>query len=351
MRIAVDAMGGDLGPEPIIKGAIKAASEKIEIIIVGKKKLISPILSKYNAKNLPIFLQNADEVVAMNESPSLVVRNKKKSSMAVGINLVKDKKVSAFVTPGNTGAAMAYGIMILKRIKNIQRPAIAVILPTRKGKVVLIDVGSNVDCKPIHLFQFGLMGALLSKNLVGINNPKIALISIGEEDSKGNLQVKKAHEYFKLSSLNYIGFKEGRDILQGEVDVFVCDGFIGNICLKLSESVGSILIDIAKKEIENSLMAKIGAIFLKTSIKKIKKQIEYRKYGSAPLLGLNGAIFISHGSSDENAIYNGIKNAKKFVKSGYNTQLQKELEMYADIDKRKFWDNIKYKIPFTHTVN
>ncbi len=351
MRIAVDAMGGDLGPEPIIKGAIKAASEKIEIIIVGKKKLISPILSKYNAKNLPIFLQNADEVVAMNESPSLVVRNKKKSSMAVGINLVKDKKVSAFVTPGNTGAAMAYGIMILKRIKNIQRPAIAVILPTRKGKVVLIDVGSNVDCKPIHLFQFGLMGALLSKNLVGINNPKIALISIGEEDSKGNLQVKKAHEYFKLSSLNYIGFKEGRDILQGEVDVFVCDGFIGNICLKLSESVGSILIDIAKKEIENSLMAKIGAIFLKKSIKKIKKQIDYREYGSAPLLGLNGAIFISHGSSDENAIYNGIKNAKKFVKSGYNTQLQKELEMYADIDKRKFWDNIKYKIPFTHTVN
>jgi glycerol-3-phosphate acyltransferase PlsX len=351
MRIAVDAMGGDLGPAPIVEGAIKAASEKIEVILVGKKKVISPILSKYNIKNLPIFLQNAEEVVAMDESPSSVVRNKKDSSMAKGINLVKEDKAKAFITPGNTGAVLAYGIMILKRVQNIQRPAIAVILPTKKGRVVLLDVGGNVDCKPLHLFQFGLMGSLLSKNLVGVNKPKIALLSIGEEDSKGNLQVKKSHEYFKLSSLNYVGLREGRDILQGDVDVFVCDGFVGNICLKLSESVGSILMDIAKREIESSLMAKIGALFLKKSFKNIKKQVDYREYGSAPLLGLNGTIFICHGSSDKNAIYNGIKNAVKFVKSGYNQQLQKELEHYADIEKRKFWDNIKDKIPFTHTVN
>ncbi len=351
MRIAVDAMGGDLGPKPIVEGAVRAASEKIEIILVGKKEVVSPILKEHNIKNLPIFIQNAEEVVTMDESPSTVVRNKKDSSMAKGINLVKEKKASAFITPGNTGAALAYGIMILKRVKNIQRPAIAVILPTRKGRVVLLDVGGNVDCKPLHLFQFGLMGSLLSKNLVGVEKPKVALLSIGEEDGKGNLQVKKSHEYFKLSSLNYVGLKEGRDILQGEVDVFVCDGFIGNICLKLAESVGSILMDIAKKEINSSLWAKIGAMFLKSSLKRIKKQVDYREYGSAPLLGLNGTIFICHGSSDKNAIYNGIINAVKFVKSGYNSQLQKELEFYADIDKRKFWDNIKDKIPFTSTVN
>ncbi len=346
MRIAVDVMGGDLGPDPVIEGAVKAAKKNIQIILVGKKEIIDKKLSAYNADNLPVFIQNAEEIVTMDESPSKVIRNKKNSSMAVAYRLVKDGTAKAFISPGNTGAALGYGITVLKRLKNIQKPAIAVVLPTRTGRVVLIDAGGNVDCKPVQLFQFALMGALYSKNILEVKNPKIALLSNGEEESKGNTLIRDTSEFLKNSSLNYIGFKEGKDIFNGGTDVFVCDGFVGNICLKLSESIGENLWEILKKEIENSFFGKLGAFFLKSSLKKIKKQIDYTEYGSAPLLGLNGAAFICHGSSDSNAIYNGIINAVKFVKSGYNLQLQKELEFYADIEKKGFWSNIKEKIPF-----
>jgi len=346
MRIAVDVMGGDLGPEPVIEGAIAAAKKNIQIVLVGNKDIIEKALSKNNAENLPIFIKHAEETVSMEESPSKVIRNKKKSSMAVAYNLVKEGTAKAFISPGNTGAALGYGITILKRLKNIKKPAIAVVLPAKNGNVVLIDVGGNVDCKPVHLFQFALMGVLYAKNLLDIKNPSVALLSNGEEESKGNEVIRNSSEYLKNSSLNYIGFKEGKDIFNGEVDVFVCDGFVGNICLKLAESIGVNLWEILKREMAGSFLSRLGLFFMKKSIKKIKKQIDYREYGSAPLLGLNGASFICHGSSDSNAIYNGIVNAVKFIKSGYNEQLQKELEYYADIEKKGFWSNIKDKISF-----
>ncbi len=341
MRIAVDVMGADLGPEPIIEGAVRASKENIHVILVGQKKIIENVLKKHNIRNLPIFIQDAEEVVEMTDSPSKIIRNKKKSSIAVALNLVKDKNASACLSAGNTGAALAFGIMILKRVSSIQRPTIAVILPTLKGNVVLLDVGGNVDCKPLQLFQFALMGNLLSKNMLNIKEPKVALLSNGEEETKGNELVRNTNTILKKSSLNYVGFKEGRDIFQGDIDVCVCDGFVGNICLKLSESIGTILLDIMKKEIESSFFSKIGAFFMQGSFKKIKKQLDYKEYGSAPLLGLNGTVFISHGSSDADTIYNGIKNAVKFVKSGYNEQLTKELEFYQDIEKKGFWTNIK----------
>jgi glycerol-3-phosphate acyltransferase PlsX len=346
MRIAVDVMGGDLGPEQVIEGAIKAAKENIQIILVGKKDIIDKSLKKHNIKNLPIFIQHADDVVEMDESPSKVIRNKKNSSMAVAFKLVKGGNAKAFISPGNTGAALGYGITILKRIKNLQRPAIAVVFPTIKGNIVLLDVGGNVDCKAINLFQFALMGALYAKNILDYENPSVALLSNGEEETKGNDVIRKAAELLKKSSLNYVGFKEGKDIFKGEVNVFVCDGFVGNICLKLAESVGVTIWKIMKKEIEHSFFSKIGAFFMKKSLSRLKEQIDYTEYGSAPMLGLSEAAFICHGSSNATAIYNGIKNAMKFIKSGYNEQLKKELEFYLDIEKKGFWGNIKQKIPF-----
>ena len=346
MRIAVDVMGGDLGPEPVIEGAIAAAKKNIQIILVGKQEIIEKHLNKLEAKNLPVFIKHAEETVTMSESPSKVVRNKKNSSMAIAYNLVKEGTAKAFISPGNTGAALGYGITILKRLKNIKKPAIAVVLPAKKGNFVLIDVGGNVDCKPLHLFQFALMGTLYAKNILDIKNPSVALLSNGEEESKGNEVIRATSEILKNSSMNYVGFKEGKDIFSGETNVFVCDGFVGNICLKLAESIGVNLWEILKREIAGSFFSKLGIFFIKGSLKKIKKQIDYTEYGSAPLLGLNGASFICHGSSDSNAIYNGIVNAVKFVKSGYNEQLAKELAYYADIEKKGFWSNIKEKIPF-----
>ena len=340
MRIAVDVMGGDLGPEPVIEGAIKAAKENIHIILIGNKEIIEEILKKHNIKNLPIFIQHAPEVVTMDESPSKVIRNKKNSSMAIAFDVVKKGNAKAFISPGNTGAAMGYGITILKRVKNIQRPAIAVVFPTKKSKVVLIDVGGNVDCKPIHLFQFALMGQLYAKNIFFFFNPSVALLSNGSEETKGNELIRKSAELLKKSSINYIGFKEGKDIFSGEINVFVCDGFVGNICLKLAESIGVAIWDIMKKELGNSFLSKIGALFMKNSLKNLKKEIDYTDYGSAPLLGLNEAAFICHGASNSDTIYNGIKNAVAFVKSGYIEQLKKELEFYLDIEKKGFWGNI-----------
>ena len=340
MRIAVDVMGGDLGPEPVIEGAILAAKENIQVVLIGDKELIEETLKKHNVKNLPIFIQHAPEVVTMDESPSKVIRNKKNSSMAIAFDVVKKGNAKAFISPGNTGAAMAYGITILKRIKNIQRPAIAVVFPTKKKKVVLIDVGSNVDCKPIHLFQFALMGQLYAKNILKYKNPSVALLSNGTEDTKGNELIRNSAQLLKKSSINYVGFKEGKDIFAGEVNVFVCDGFVGNICLKLAESIGVAIWDIMKKEISSSFLNKIGTMFMGKALKNLKKEIDYTDSGSAPLLGLNEAAFVCHGSSNARTIYNGIKNAVTFVKSGYIEQLKKELEFYLDIEKKGFWGNI-----------
>ncbi len=346
MRIAVDVMGGDLGPQPIIEGALLAAKESIEVILVGDKGVINNTLKNHKIKKLPIFIQDASEVVEMTDSPSKVVRSKKNSSLSVSINLLKDGNAKACLTAGNTGAALVYGMHLLKGVAGIQRPAIAVILPTLKKRVILLDVGGNVDCKPIHLFQFAIMGSLLSKNLFSVKSPSVALLSNGEEENKGNEIVRHTSEMLQKSSLNYIGFKEGRDIFEGAADVFVCDGFVGNICLKLSESLGANLLNLFYHEINSSFLSKVGSLFMRKSLSKIKEQIDYREYGSAPLLGLNGTIFVSHGTSDAICIYNGIKHASEFVGRDFNLQLSKELGYYGDIEKRGFWTNIKERINF-----
>lgn len=343
MKIALDVMGSDLGPEAIIKGGILAAKENIEVILVGIQDEINKILANYNTKNLPIFVKHASEVVGMDESPSKVIKNKKDSSIAVGLNLVKEGNAKAFISAGNTGAVLGYSIFILKRLKNIIRPAIAATFPSVNGYVVVLDVGGNVNCKPEHLLQFAIMGAVYAKIELNIENPKICLLSNGEEESKGLDVLKKANFLLKKSSLNYVGFKEGRDIFQGNSDVFVCDGFVGNICLKLAEGMGKTLMDIIKKDLSSSFFRKIGLIFLKKLFKDIKKKLDYREYGAAPLIGVNEIVMICHGSSDEKAIYNGIKRAKILIEKGFNKNLSNELEKNSDLEKN-IWKTLKHKI-------
>ncbi len=343
MKIVVDVMGSDLGPEPLIKGGIKASKENIGIIFVGKKEKIEEILEKEKVKNLPIEFVHADEEVQMDDSPSKVVKSKPNSSMAVGLNLLKDNKASAFISAGNTGAVLAYSIFILKRLKNILRPAIAATFPTKNGYSTLLDVGGNVNCKPEHLVQFAIMGSVFSKIELGIKNPRVALLSNGEEESKGIEILKKAHYALKKSSINYIGFKEGRDIFEGNADVFVCDGFVGNICLKLTEGIGKTLFEILKHEFQSSLSKKIGAFLLKKVFLDIKRKLDYREYGAAPLIGVKGIVMISHGSSDDVAIYNAIKKAKVLVDKQFNLKLSKEIEKNRDLETT-IWKSIKEKI-------
>ncbi len=343
MKIALDVMGSDLGPEPIIKGGISAAKENIEIILVGQKEKINNVLKKYNVKNLPIFIKHAPQMVLMEDSPSKVIKSKGESSIAVGLKLVKDGNANVFISAGNTGAVLGFSIFILKRMKNIIRPAIAATLPSKNGYVTMLDVGGNVNCKPEHLIQFAIMGSVFSKIELGVDNPRVCLLSNGEEESKGIETLKKVHMALERSSLNYIGFKEGRDVFEGNADVFVCDGFVGNICLKLAEGLGSSLFAILKQNLGASLSKKIGAFLLRNVFRDLKKKLDYREYGAAPLIGVKGIVMICHGSSDEIAIYNAIKRAKLLVEKKFNDKLAEEIEKNKDLEKN-IWKAIKDKI-------
>jgi len=343
MKIALDVMGSDLGPEPLIKGGILAAKENIEVILVGDSSEIEKVLKHYDTKNLPILVKHASQVVRMDESPSKVIKNKRDSSIAVGLQLLKEGNANAFVSAGNTGAVLGYSIFILKRLKNIIRPAIAATFPSINGYVVVLDVGGNVNCKPEHLVQFAIMGEVYTKLELGIEKPKVCLLSNGEEESKGIEVLKKTHFLLEKSSLNYIGFKEGRDIFEGNADVFVCDGFVGNICLKLAEGIGKTLFDILKKDLSSSMLKKFGAFLLKGVFNNIKKKLDYREYGAAPLIGVNEIVMISHGSSDEKAIYNAIKRAKILIKKDFNKKLIQEIERNRDLE-RNIWKSLRDKI-------
>jgi glycerol-3-phosphate acyltransferase PlsX len=325
MSIAVDAMGGDFGPEVIVEGAVAASKEKnLEIILVGQEEIIQRELNRRHAKDLPIKIKQASQVVEMDESPADAIRKKKDSTIKVALELVKDRTVSAIVSAGNSGATLAAATIILGRIQGV-RPAIATVMPTLKDPVVLIDVGANVDCKPHHLCQFGIMGSVFSKNILSNENPSVGLLSIGEEDYKGNIQVKKAYELLDKSGLNFIGNVEGRDVFKGNVNVIVCDGFVGNICLKLSEGLAESIIQMLKREIEGDVSAKLGYIFSRSAFKRFGKRIDYSEYGGAPLLGINGIVIISHGKSTPKAVKNAIIMANEFKLSNFIKQLDEAL--------------------------
>lgn len=332
VTIAVDAMGGDHGPEVVIPGALEAARTKnLNLILVGEQKKIEDILSRHNTANLDIQVEHAEEVVGMEEKPSEALRKKKNSSIQKAFLLARKGVADGVVSAGNSGATLACGMFTVGRIKGIERPALASILPSEKNPVVLIDVGANVDCKPHHLLQFGLMAEIFARDVLKIKNPTLGLLTIGEEEGKGNSLVKEAYNLFKLSSFNFIGNVEGRDIFKGKVDVIVCDGFVGNVALKLMEGLASSLTTLLKEEVKKSLIAKIGFLLAKKSLKNFAKKIDYAEYGGAPLLGLKKIALVCHGSSNSKAIKNAVLMAASFVKNQANKHLEEGLAMHQEL--------------------
>ena len=342
MKIAVDAMGGDHAPEAIVEGAVLAAREfDIPVILTGISHRVHQELEKYEDwKRLGIEVEHADEVVEMNDTPSKVIRSKRKSSMKIGVDLVKKGEASAFVSAGNTGAVLAYSTVILRPLKGVDRPAIAIQLPTAKGTSILLDAGANVDCKSNQLFQFGIMGHAYAKYILGNDNPSIGLLSIGEEDGKGNESTKEAFKLLKRSHINFIGNVEGKEVYRGNADVIVCDGFTGNVALKISESLAEMIGGSLKNLFKTGMTTKLSYMLLKPHLAELKKKVDYSEKGGAPLLGINGVCIIAHGSSSPKAIKNAIYQAHLFVEKKINSHICEDIE-YNLNGGGSLWQHIK----------
>ncbi|MEN8199089.1 MAG: phosphate acyltransferase PlsX [Thermodesulfobacteriota bacterium] len=324
MRIALDAMGGDHGPDEQIAGAIQALEETdLQLTLVGDEGAIRSCLDRMApADHLLSRLQilHTDEMVEMGESPVDAIRRKKNASVMLAFDLVKKGEADGAVSAGNSGATMAAAVRKLGRLKNVSRPGIASIFPTLKKPVVMMDVGANVDCRPQHLFQFAIMASSFSR-IFDIDSPRVGILSIGEESSKGNQLVKDTYSLLEASSLNFIGNVEGRDVYQGDVDVIVCDGFVGNICLKISEGLVEAATQMIREGVMGSFAAKVGYFLARPVFRKLKKRVDYAEYGGAPLLGVDGTGIICHGKSSPFAIKNAIIEAQTVVERKVNQRI------------------------------
>lgn len=331
MKIILDAMGGDNAPQAIVDGGLAALElfDDISIVFTGKKDEIEKVLSdkKYDKSRLEII--NASEVIEMNDHPAQAIRSKKDSSMVVGFNALCEDKGDIFISAGNTGALVAGATLIVKRAKGVKRPPIASQIPSKTGSVLLIDAGANVDCKPVYLEQFAVMGSIYMKNVMDIESPRVGLVNNGGEEEKGSSLTKEAYQLIKNTNVNFVGNAEGRDLLSGNYDVIVCDGFTGNIILKFLEGTASVIMGALKKEIMSSIMSKIGAVFMKKAFRGLKKRFDYSEYGGALLLGLNKGVIKAHGSSDSKAICSAVRVARKCVLGNVVEKIKEEIENIA----------------------
>lgn len=336
MKIAVDAMGGDFGPQVIVEGALKASREfKIEVLLVGVEKLIKKEFVKQKKSSANVSIVNAPEAIGMAEG-IFSFRKKKNSSIRIGTQLVKEGEADAFVSTGNTAAVVYISKKILGSLKGVDKPALSLLVPTLKGLTLLVDVGANVDCRPQHLEQFAIMGQIFMENVLGLKNPRIGLMSIGEEESKGNELTKQVFERLQGSSLNFIGNVEGKDIYSGKADVIVSDGFTGNVALKVSEGVIESFFYMARNEIMKNFFAKLGYLLMRRNLKKLYKKVDYTEYGGALLLGLDGVCIIGHGRSNPDAVKNAVRLAKDFVMSKVQDRIQREMALvFQTMDKVK----------------
>ena len=346
MKIVVDAMGGDHSPEAAVEGAVLAAREyETEIILTGLSDTVKTVLDRFDPDhNLPIEVVHADEVVEMHDIPGKVLRSKRKSSMKIGLDLVKEGTASAFVSAGNTGAVLAYSTVILRPLKGVDRPAITIQLPTLKGNAILLDAGANVDCKSNQLFQFGIMGHVFAEYILGKEDPRVGLLSIGEEDGKGNEIVKEAFQMLKSSHINFIGNIEGKEVYRGNADVIVCDGFTGNVALKISESLAEMIGANLKRMFQSNWASKLGYLLLKPQLDQFKKKVDYSETGGAPLLGVNGVVIIAHGSSSPKAIKNAINRACELSEKKITEHIREDIEsnlMDVEAAKGTIWNQIK----------
>ena len=313
--IALDGMGGDHAPDVVVDGAVLAARELgVGVLLVGPEPELRARLGK-DATGLGVEVVNATQVVEMDEHPANAVRQKTDSSMVVGVRLVREARAQAFVSAGNTGAVMAAGLFELRRIRGVDRPALAGVFPTRRGGTLVIDIGANADSKPEYLAQFALMGSAYMEGVFGIDRPKVGLLSNGEEESKGSALVQAAHPRLRELPINFVGNVEGKEIPSGEVDVVVCDGFVGNVVLKLAEGLAGTITGLLREEINASIFSKLCAVGVLPAFRRVRRRLDYAEYGGAPLLGLNGVCIVAHGRSNALAIKNAIRVAKQAVES------------------------------------
>jgi glycerol-3-phosphate acyltransferase PlsX len=326
MPIVLDAMGSDNFPNPEVKAAYQAAALlDTKILLVGQEERLQPLMAEHSP-DPRVELIHAPEILEMGDKPARNARRKADNSMAVGMDLVKEGIAEAFVTAGNTGGAMANGLFRLGRIPGVKRPALTTVLPTGKGYAIAVDIGANADCKPHFLLQFGIMGSIYAEKVLGIENPRVGLLSNGEEEGKGNSLVKETFPLFKESSLNFVGNAEPKELFGGEVDVVVHDGFTGNILIKASEAVSRLLLDVMKEELTSSLRTKIGAGLAMPAFKNIRNLMDPRQIGAAPLLGIDGLVFVGHGRSDALALVNSIKKAQQAVDASLLTSLKEAIQ-------------------------
>jgi len=319
LRIAVDGMGGDNAPKEIVAGAIEAANAyDCKIVLVGDQNLLQSELEKHRNVPKAISVHHAGSFVRMDESAAVSIRKKKDASISICADLVKEGVADAIVTAGHTGAAVVACSLKLRLLEGIERPGIGILLPTLGSPTLLIDVGANIDAKPIHLFQYAVMGDVYFRYILRKNRPSIGILNIGEEESKGTEFIKEAHQLLNKSRLHFVGNVEGRDIFNGSVDIVVCDGFVGNVVLKVSESIAAVISKLLKQELKKNFITMMGAALAKPAFDALKKEVDYSEYGGAPLLGINGTCIISHGSSNARAIRNAIRVASEFVKYEIN---------------------------------
>jgi glycerol-3-phosphate acyltransferase PlsX len=326
--IALDAMGSDRAPKPEIEGAIQAARRfGIHVALVGPEEILRAELSRHPfSRSLPISVVHASEVIGMEDKAVQAVRAKRDSTMRVGLRLVREGKATAFITAGNTGAAMATAKMVLGGLPGVDRPALVAVIPTSIGSVsTLLDVGANVDCKPHNLEQFAVMGDIYFRSMFGTASPRVGLLSIGEEEGKGNELTRESFDLLKQLPLNFVGNVEGRDIYSGKVDVIVADGFVGNVALKTSEGVANLVRATLKETLAATITRQVGYLLSRSAFSDFKKRLDHTEYGGAPLLGVKGACFITHGSSNVNAIKNAIRVAAEFAEHNITANIEKEM--------------------------
>ena len=335
--VAVDAMGSDRAPKPEVEAAILACRHyDVHVVLVGREATIREELEREVARHpsvrhLPIEVVNATEVIGMSEKAATAVRSKRDSSMRVGLRLVREGRAAGFVTAGNTGAAMATAKMVLGALPGVDRPALAAVFPTSAGKAaILLDVGANVDCKPQNLEQFAIMGEIYSRSIFGMPKPRVGLLSIGEEEGKGNDLTREAYTLLRqLPALNFAGNVEGRDLYNGNVDVIVCDGFIGNVALKVSEGLVNTVRYLLKESLKSTISSQVGFLLSRRAFEDFKKRLDYSEYGGAPLLGIKGVCIVGHGSSNANALKNAIRVAAQFAEKKINDKIEKGLGSIA----------------------
>ncbi len=322
MKIVVDAMGGDHAPEVVVAGSLAAVKEyDLEVILVGDQAKILALLKKVKYTGNRISVQHATETIEMCESAATSVRRKRDSSIVLGLNLVKDGKADAFFSAGNTGAVVCAATLELRLLPGIERAGIGIVTPSLKGNSLIIDVGANIDPKPTQLLQYGIMADAYCKNILNKAKPSVGLLNIGEEEKKGTEFIREAYGLLEKSKLNFIGNVEGKDLFSGKCDIIVCDGFVGNVALKVSESAAEAMQTFLKRHLLSNIWGKIGLIFMIPSLKRFKKEIDYAEYGGALLLGVNGVVIIGHGRSSVKAIKNAIRVAKEEIERQVNTQI------------------------------